>query len=235
MQSGTLFLIPTPLSEGDPNMVIPAGVASKLIELRHYIVEDTRTARRFISKMKLGIEIDQLNFEELNEHSDPKFVSELLGPLKQGMDVGLLSEAGVPGVADPGALAVAAAHAQGIRVVPLTGPSSILLTIMGSGLNGQSFAFNGYLPVKPEERKKHIQHLEKRSAIERQSQLFIETPYRNQKLWEDLLRFCQAGTRICLGCDLTAESEMIQTHTVAEWKKRKVELHKRPCVFMIQA
>lgn len=235
MKPGTLYLIPTPLGEGDPSLVIPAGISPLLKRLEHYIVEDTRSARRFISRMKLGISIDSLSFKELNEHSKPGEVTELMQALKQGHDVGLLSEAGVPAVADPGALAVAAAHQLGIRVVPLSGPSSIILTVMGSGLNGQNFAFNGYLPVKPEERTKKIIQLERRSLQEQQSQLFIETPYRNQKLWEDILKCGQAQTRVCIACDLTTETEWIETHSISEWKKRKVDLHKRPCVFMIQA
>lgn len=234
MKPGILYLIPTPLGEGDPNIVLPASVPSVLKQLKHFIVEDTRSARRFISRMKLGMNIEELLFEELNEHSKTSEIGHLMTPLKNGLNVGLLSEAGVPGVADPGALAVEAAHQQGIRVVPLVGPSSIILTVMGSGLNGQNFAFNGYLPVKPEERTKKIILLEKRSIQETQSQLFIETPYRNQKLWDDLIKSCQASTRICLGCDLTTDTEWIETHSVYEWKKRKVDLHKRPCVFMLQ-
>lgn len=234
MTKGTLYLIPTPLGPGDPYSVLPASVPAIVSSLKHYIVEDTRSARRFISSLKLGVNIDELLFEELNEHSKPADVATLMIPLQEGRNVGVLSEAGVPGVADPGALAVEAAHQLGIKVVPLTGPSSIILTVMGSGLNGQNFAFNGYLPVKPEERIRKILLLEKRSLQEKQSQLFIETPYRNQKMWEDLLKHCQNSTRICLGCDLTTHTEQIETHTVYEWKKRKIDLHKRPCVFMIQ-
>ena len=234
MKPGILYLIPTPLGEGDPYFVLPASVPGILKQLSHFIVEDTRSARRFISRMKLDIRIEDLSFEELNEHSKATDISHLMQPLKNGQNVGLLSEAGVPGVADPGALAVEAAHQSGIRVVPLVGPSSIILTVMGSGLNGQNFAFNGYLPIKPEERSKKIQMLERRSIQETQSQLFIETPYRNQKMWEDLLKYCQSTTRICLGCDLTTETEWIETHSVYEWKKRKVDFQKRPCVFMIQ-
>lgn len=233
---GTLYLIPCPISdETEPWDVLPAANRAVVDSLDYFIVENTRSARRFLSKAGIARPIDTLEFREVNEHTTAgREVEELVAPLLQGRSAGVISEAGVPGVADPGALAVAACHRLGIRVVPLVGPSSILLALMASGLNGQSFAFNGYLPVKPPERVRAIRALERRVLAERQSQLFIETPYRNEKLFAQLLEVCGADTKLTVAVDITAPAESITTHSVAEWRKRPaVGLNKRPAIFIL--
>jgi 16S rRNA (cytidine1402-2'-O)-methyltransferase len=203
--------------------------------LDYFIVENTRTARRFLSKAGVARPIDELEFRELNEHTAAgREVEELIAPLLAGRSAGVISEAGVPGVADPGALAVEACHRHGIRVVPLTGPSSIVLAMMASGLNGQSFAFNGYLPVKPPERAQAIRRLERRARSEGQSQMFIEAPYRNAKLMEQLLQVLAPATRLTLAMDLTAPGEFIATRTVEEWRRSRLpEMQKRPAIFIV--
>jgi 16S rRNA (cytidine1402-2'-O)-methyltransferase len=204
--------------------------------LDYFIVENTRSARRFLSKAKIARPIDELTFRELNEHiTSPREVEELVRPLLEGRSAGVISEAGVPAVADPGALVVAQCHRRGIKVVPLVGPSSIILSVMASGLNGQSFAFNGYLPIKEPERSKTIKRLESRAKAEHQSQLFIEAPYRNVKLFDQFLKVLQPDTRLCVACDITSQSEYIRTATVATWKKEKgmPDIQKRPTIFII--
>lgn len=236
MERGTLYMIPCPISdETSPWEVLPEGNRRVMQTLDYFIVENTRTARRFLSKAALGLKIDELEFVELNEHTVAgEAVERMMAPLMAGRSAGVISEAGVPGVADPGALVVEAAHRKGIRVVPLVGPSSILLAVMASGLNGQSFAFNGYLPVKGPERQRAIRHFERRAHQEHQSQLFIEAPYRNQKLIEELLQTLQAETRLTIAMDLTAPTEWIRTMRVAEWRKAKLpELNKRPAILII--
>jgi 16S rRNA (cytidine1402-2'-O)-methyltransferase len=201
--------------------------------LDYFIVENTRTARRFLSKAGIARKIDDLEFRELNEHTAISEIEKLITPLIEGRSAGVISEAGVPGIADPGALVVEAAHRHAIRVVPLVGPSSIILALMASGLNGQSFAFNGYLPVKPPERTSAIRRFERR-AQEGQSQIFIETPYRNQKLLTEFLQTLAPQTRLTLAVDLTAPSEFIRTFTIAEWKKITLpDINKRPAIFII--
>lgn len=230
-----LYLIPTPLGENDPAEVLPSSVLSLIPTLRIFVVEEVRTARRFLSKAGLRGHIDELEFHTLNEHTGPGEVSDLVGLLYKG-DVGLLSEAGLPAVADPGALLVAACHRHGIEVVPLTGPSSLMLALMGSGLNGQSFAFRGYLPAKTDERRTALKSVEKISATLHQSQIFIETPYRNDALFADMLWGLSDGTRLCVAADLTLPSQLIRTKTVAQWKKETAfVIGKRPCVFIILA
>lgn len=229
-------MIPCPISdETSPWEVLPEGNRRVMQSLDYFIVENTRTARRFLSKAALGLKIDELEFVELNEHTvADEAVERMMAPLMAGRSAGVISEAGVPGVADPGALVVEAAHRKGIRVVPLVGPSSILLAVMASGLNGQSFAFNGYLPVKGPERQRAIRHFERRAHQEHQSQLFIEAPYRNQKLIEELLQTLQAETHLTIAMDLTAPTEWIRTMRVAEWRKAKLpELNKRPAILII--
>lgn len=234
--AGTLFLIPCPISDDTaPWDVLPAANRAVMNSLDYFIVENTRTARRFLAKAGIARPIDSLEFRELNEHTTagPE-VEALIGPLAEGRSAGVISEAGVPGVADPGALVVAACHRRGIRVVPLAGPSSILLALMASGLNGQSFAFNGYLPVKPPERAKAIRFFEHRARAERQSQLFIEAPYRNVKLVEQLLQICAPDTLLTIAVDLTAPGGTVETHPVKEWRGRKLpELNKRPAIFIL--
>ena len=236
--TGTLYLIPCPISdETAPWEVLPAANRAVMDGLDYFIVENTRTARRFLSRAGIARPIDELEFRELNEHTVAgRAVEELVEPLAVGRSAGVISEAGVPGVADPGALVVEACHRRGIRVVPLVGPSSIILAVMASGLNGQSFAFNGYLPVKPGERTQAIRRYERRAQSERQTQLFIEAPYRNVKLLEELLRTLAPATRLGVAADLTAPGERVEVHTGAEWRERPLPgLHKRPAIFLIGA
>lgn len=233
---GTLYLIPCPISDETALWdVLPAANKAVMDALDYFIVENTRTARRFLSKAGVARPIETLEFRELNEHTAAgREVEELIAPLLAGRSAGVISEAGVPGVADPGALAVEACHRHGIRVVPLTGPSSIILAMMASGLNGQSFAFNGYLPVKPPERAQAIRRLEKRAHSEGQSQLFIEAPYRNAKLMEQLLQVLSPATRLTVAMDLTAPGEYVATRTVDEWRRSRLpEMQKRPAIFIV--
>lgn len=233
---GTLYLIPCPIAdEGDVWDVLPAANRAVMATLDYFIVENTRSARRFLSRAKLGLSIDELEFRELNEHTVAgREVEELIAPIEAGRSAGVISEAGVPGVADPGALVVALCHRRGIRVVPLVGPSSILLAMMASGLNGQSFAFNGYLPVKPDERARAIRTFERRAHAEHQAQLFIETPYRNVKLVEQLLQICAPDTLLTIAKDLTAPDETVITRSIADWRRSQLpELNKRPAIFIL--
>lgn len=234
MNKGTLYLIPCPIAATAPFDVLPESNAGIMAALDYFIVEDVRSARRFLSSAKLGHPIDTLEFVELNEHTSEQDFEQLIKPILAGRDAGVISEAGVPGVADPGADVVALCHRHGIRIVPLVGPSSIIMAMMASGLNGQSFAFNGYLPVKPPERAKAIRHFEKRAQTEQQSQMFIEAPYRNAKLFDDFLAICSPATRLCVACDITGPEEFIVTATVKDWKARpKPEINKRPAIFII--
>ncbi len=233
MSKGKLYLIPTPLGEGDPARVLPASVLEVIPTLNCFVVEELRTARRFLSAAGLKGHIDGLEFHELNEHTRPQEVEAFAKLFDEGRNVGLLSEAGLPAVADPGALLVALCHRHGIEVVPLVGPSSLMLALMASGLNGQSFAFVGYIPAKTEERRAALRTLEKRSASARQTQILIETPYRNDSLMADLLSCLNGHTRVCVAANLTCPDQFIQTHTVAEWKSKPLTIGKRPCVFLI--
>ncbi len=229
-------MIPCPITdETAPWEVLPEANRRVMAELDYFIVENLRTARRFLSRAALGLQIDTLDLRELNEHTTAgAAVERLLEPLLAGRSAGVISEAGVPGVADPGALVVEAAHRHDIRVVPLVGPSSIILAMMASGLNGQSFAFNGYLPVKPPERAQAIRRFERRARAEGQSQLFIEAPYRNAKLMEELLRTLAPDTRLAVAMELTAPGQFIAAHPVAEWRRRKLpEMQKHPAIFII--
>ncbi len=233
MSSGKLYLIPTPLGEGDPARVLPASVLEIIPTLSCFVVEELRTARRFLSAAGLKGKIDTLEFHELNEHTDPRQVEPLASLFDNGRNVGLLSEAGLPAVADPGALLVALCHRHNIEVVPLVGPSSLMMALMASGLNGQSFAFVGYIPAKTEERRAALRNLEKRSASARQTQILIETPYRNDSLLSDMLSCLSGNTRVCVAANLTCEDQFICTRTVAQWKAHPVTIGKRPCVFLI--
>jgi 16S rRNA (cytidine1402-2'-O)-methyltransferase len=228
-----LYLIPVTLGESELDHVIPANQKEVILSISCFIVENIRTARRFLKKTDRAIDIDQLHFYELNEHTDITQIHTFLEPIGQGLHIGVMSEAGCPGVADPGADVVRIAHEKGICVIPLVGPSSILLAMMASGMNGQNFAFNGYLPIKKDEKARHIQFLEKRIYSENQSQLFIEAPYRNVQLLDDLLDNCQSRTRLCIACDITLETEFIKTFTVDEWRKHKPDIHKRPAIFVL--
>lgn len=231
---GQLYLIPNTLGDSPISRNLPTEVSEIIDTLTYFIVEDVRTARRFLKKVNKAIDIDRLTFFVLDKHTNPNDVPSFLKPIENGHHIGLLSEAGVPAVADPGADIVKLAHEKKIRVIPMVGPSSILLSVMASGLNGQSFAFNGYLPVKKGEAVKALKQLEERSIREKQTQLFIEAPYRNQKMLQDILFACRPQTRLCVACDITLESEYIVTKTVGQWKSGKLpDLHKRPAIFLI--
>ncbi|WP_303318964.1 SAM-dependent methyltransferase [Flavivirga abyssicola] len=230
---GKLYLIPTTLGDNDPLEVLPASVKQIIEQTDTYIVENEKTARRFIKKITPDKSQPSLNIFHLNKFTDPSELPSFLSPCLNGINVGLLSEAGCPGVADPGADIVKLAHQKNIKVVPLVGPSSILMAIMSSGMNGQSFAFNGYLPIDKGERKSEIKRLERLSFDHNQSQLFIETPYRNNKMLEDLCHTLEKNTDICVACDITLNTEFIKTQTANEWKKNIVDLHKRPTIFII--
>ena len=221
---GKLYLIPTTLGDSDPTDVLPQKVKRIIELLDHYIVENEKTARKSIKIVDPEKQQSELKLSLLNKHTDASEHAAMLEPCLRGISVGLLSEAGCPGVADPGAAIVEIAHQKGIQVVPLVGPSSILLAIMGSGMNGQSFAFNGYLPIDKAEKKTAIKNLEKLSFDKDQSQLFIETPYRNNKIFEDLLSMLQPSTHLCVACDITLPTEYIKTYKVSDWKKQKIDL-----------
>ena len=228
-----LFLIPTTLGETSFERILPAFNTEIISALKYFIVEDVRTARRFIKKCNSEIEIDNLTFFILNQHTSSAELSSFLKPMTEGYDMGIISEAGCPAIADPGADVVAIAQRENYNVVPLVGPSSVLLALMASGFNGQSFAFNGYLPVQPAERLKAIRQLESRVFSENQSQIFIETPYRNMKMFEDLLQTCKPGTLLCIAADITLPTEFIKTKTIKNWKLQKPDLNKRPCIFIL--
>lgn len=234
LYSGKLYLIPTTLGDNDPLEVLPASVQKHIERIDTFIVENEKTARRAIKKLVPSKSQPSLKLFTLNKHTDPADIPSFLKPCTEGTDVGLLSEAGCPGVADPGAEIVKIAHREGIKVVPLVGPSSILLAMMGSGMNGQNFAFNGYLPIDKSARKSEIKNLERLSLEKNQAQLFIETPYRNNKMLEDLISILHPATRVCIACDITLSTEFIVTKPVSEWAKTKVDLHKRPTIFILQ-
>ncbi len=232
--SGILYLIPNTLGECNVEQVLPTANLAITRKIKHFIVEDIRTARRFLKKIDKEINIDELQFYTLNKHTSQEEISGYLSPLKNGANIGIISEAGCPAIADPGAEIVRIAQAQNYKVVPLVGPSSILLALMASGFNGQSFAFVGYLPIQANERVQMLKQLEKRAQYEKQSQLFIETPYRNMKMLEDILNTCQPKTQLCIACDITLETEYIKTKSIAGWKKEKLpDLNKRPCIFLM--
>ena len=236
MTTGTLYLIPCTLGDTPAERVLPQHVIDIARKLRHFVVEQPKTARHFLAALKPEQPIQSLHFATLNEHTVPSDLTELLAPLLAGHDVGVISEAGCPGVADPGAELVNLAHRNGIRIVPLVGPSSILLALMASGLNGQCFAFHGYLPRADEERKKAIAMLEAESAKRKQTQLFIETPYRNEKLFSALLAHCRPQTLLCVASDITLPGESIRTHSIAQWKSQPMpQLNKRPSMFLLLA
>jgi 16S rRNA (cytidine1402-2'-O)-methyltransferase len=233
--NGTLYLIPTPLGEGPLDAVIPAGVRAIAARLDTFIVEHPKTARAFLKQLGTQIPLQQLTLMELNEHTKGDELGALMAPLLLGKDVGLISEAGCPAVADPGANVVRLAHQKSVRIVPLVGPSSIMLALMASGLNGQRFTFHGYLPVDKTERRKKLQALESASRSRDETQIFIETPYRNRPLLEAIMEACRGETALCVASDLTAPIEHIATKTVAQWKKALPEVDKHPAVFLLYA
>ncbi len=235
MSAGRIYMLPCPIGRcDDPFEVLPEANRAVMSRLDYFIVEDARSARRFLSAARLGRRIEELEMAECNEHTSPAEIEPLLAPVLAGRDCGIISEAGLPGVADPGADVVAAAQRKGIEVVPLVGPSSIMMALMASGQNGQSFAFGGYLPVKPDARRAAIRFSERRARSEGQSQIFIEAPYRNRKLFEDFLSVCAAETILTVGVDITSPSESILTKSIAEWRKTaRPELDKRPAIFIL--
>ena len=228
-----LYLIPVTLGDTPVENVLPSYNKSVILSIRHFIVEDVRSASRFLKKVDSGIDIDSLSFYTLNKHTSPNDISGYLKPLQDGNSMGVISEAGCPAVADPGADVVAIAQSLNLKVVPLVGPSSIIMSVMGSGFNGQSFAFNGYLPVDSGSRMKKLKELEQKVYSENQTQLFIETPYRNNKMADDILKICRPSTKLCIAADITCQDEYIRTKSIKEWKNKLPDLSKKPCIFLI--
>ncbi|WP_340073492.1 SAM-dependent methyltransferase [Leptobacterium sp. I13] len=232
---GSLYLIPITIGDNEPLEVLPVSTKAIIEKIDEYIVESEKAARRFIKKMSSGKPQSNIQFHILNKYTDDVELEKYLTSCIQGQNIALMSDAGCPGVADPGANIVALAHQKGIRVIPLVGPSSIIMALMSSGLNGQNFTFNGYLPIDKKERQKELKKLEKRSKELNQSQIFIETPYRNDRLMEDLVNYLNPNTLLCIACDITLITEHVKTKPISEWKLYgSQELNKRPCVFIIQ-
>lgn len=235
MKLGTLFLIPTVISETPMRFVIPEGNKEQLHQLQHFMVEKEKPARAALKKLELESPIQELKLYNIGKYSESGDFESYFNPLFEGKDMGLLSDAGCPGIADPGSELVKLAHSFNIKVIPLVGPSSIFLALMASGLNGQNFAFNGYLPVQDKERAKKLRDLESLSAKTGQTQIFIETPYRNEKMFETIKKTLRGDTQLCMALDATAQNEYIKTLSISEWKTFKhPSFHKRPCVFLIQ-
>jgi len=232
---GKLYLIPATIGESQLDMVIPAGIHHIVSRLDYFIVEQVRTARRYIRKLDPVKPIDPITFYILNKHTPANEIRGFVEPMLEGHDMGLISEAGVPGIADPGEELVEMAHQHGIQVVPLVGPSSILLALMASGLNGENFAFNGYLPIKSAARIKKLKAIEKKSRYEGQTQIFMETPYRNNGLLDDILSQCSKETLLCIASGITTGQEMIRTQSIRDWKQQVPDLHKKPAIFVLSA
>ena len=228
-----MYLLPVTLGDTPTEKVLPSYNKEVILGIKHFIVEDVRSARRFLKKVEQSINIDELTFYPLNKHTSPEAISGYLKPLEEGNSMGVISEAGCPAVADPGADVVAIAQRRNLKVVPLVGPSSIILSVMGSGFNGQSFAFHGYLPIEAGDRMKRLKELEQRVYNEHETQIFIETPYRNEKMMEDVLRACRPQTKLCIAANITCEGEYIKTKTLKEWKAHFPVLGKVPCIFLI--
>jgi 16S rRNA (cytidine1402-2'-O)-methyltransferase len=235
MPKGKLFLIPNVLAENTAESIISPQIKEIITHTKVYLVENLRTARRYISSLKLGVNIEELHMEILDKNTAPETINRLMQPLLNGADMGIISEAGCPGIADPGALAVAHAHHKGIQVVPLSGPSSMFMALMASGFSGQSFAFHGYLPIDKKDKAQALRKLENESTKEKRAQIFMETPFRNNQLLEDILSTLAPQTKLCIAKNLTASDELVLTKTVEEWKKLPIDLHKIPTVFIIQS
>jgi len=233
LKAGTLYLIPVPLAENASAKSFTPYLVDTINSISEYIVENSKTARRFLKEAGLQIPQNELLIHDYGKHKRDGGLQEFFQGLLNGKDVGLMSEAGCPGIADPGADIVAYAHQKGIKVVPLVGPSSILLALMASGFNGQSFTFHGYLPIDKVQRANRLKELENLSSRYQQTQLFIETPFRNNQMLEEIIRSCQQQTKLCIACNLTAEDEMVVTKTIAEWKKQVPDLHKKPVIFLL--
>ena len=228
-----LYLFPVPLSEGPADAVLPCVNVGLVRQVKHFIVENVRSARRFLKLCDRSIDIDSLTFSELNRHTDPNTIPAMLDPLARGEAMGVISEAGCPAIADPGADVVAVAQRRGFRVVPLVGPSSIVLSLMGSGFNGQSFAFNGYLPIDREARAKMLKRMQQRITAERQTQIFIETPYRNNKLIAELAATLPGNMLLCVASDITGPRESIVTRPCSHWKQARYDYDKKPTIFLL--
>lgn len=233
MEKGILYLIPSPIGDNNPQEVIPEQTLNVLLGLKYFVVEEFRTVRRYLSKCGLKGNIENLNLYELNEHTSKEVITTYLDILLSGNDIGMISEAGLPAVADPGAYLVALAHEHGIKVVPLSGPSSLMMALMASGMNGQCFAFTGYLPVKQLERRAKLKEIERISMQMSQSQIIIETPYRNDQLFADMLSVCLPNTKICIAANISMPDQFIKTLRVSQWKKENIVIGKRPCVFVL--
>lgn len=232
-QKGKLYLIPSPLGAIQPLTILPLSVKMAVEKINHYVVEHEKHARRYIKSIHSSKNLDKLHFSQINKFTSPEEIPAMLQPLYNGYDMGIISDAGCPGIADPGAQIVALAHENNIRVIPLVGPSSILLGLMASGLNGQQFAFHGYLPIDRKERHQELKKLERQSKTNNQTQIFIETPYRNTQMLEFLIQTLHPTTLLSVACDLTLPTEFIHTAPVETWKKIKADLHKRPAVFLL--
>ncbi|MEC7264090.1 MAG: SAM-dependent methyltransferase [Bacteroidota bacterium] len=232
---GKVYLIPTTLGDNAPLEVLPISVKGTIERIDHYIVENEKTARRFIKRISPSKPQPNLKLQPLNKYTNPAVIPSYLDPCIHGFDIGVLSEAGCPGIADPGSEVVRVAHEKRIQVVPLVGPSSILMAMMASGMNGQNFAFNGYLPIDLAERKNVVKQLERTSQEKGQSQIFMETPYRNNKLLKDLIKILHKSTRLCIACDISLPTEFIKTKSVHEWGEIEIDLDKRPTIYILQA
>ncbi|HUW49830.1 MAG TPA: SAM-dependent methyltransferase [Sulfuricella sp.] len=233
MATGILYLIPTTLGESPLSLVIPEQVQKIAAGLTVFVAENPKTARQYLKQLELATPLQEIEMFTLDKHTKPEQLAQFLQPALAGKDIGLVSEAGCPAVADPGALLVRLAHERGVRVVPLVGPSSILLALMASGMNGQAFAFHGYLPIQKVERGKKIAGLEKESMFRDQTQIFIETPYRNQSLLEDIIQACEPDTELCIATDITLVSERIETRNIAEWRRKLPDINKKPTIFLL--
>ncbi len=233
MDEAALYLIPVPIAGGIPSDTIPEGTIRAALRLRHFIVEDTRSARRALKAFSRDFPIGECTFAELNRHTDPADVPAMLAPLREGKPMGVISEAGCPAVADPGADVVAIAQKEGFRIVPLSGPSSIILSLMASGFNGQGFAFNGYLPIAKGERERKLRDLESLCRRTRQTQIFIEAPYRNDNMMRAVIEALHPSTLVCVAADISGESQFIRTRSVAQWRKSMPQIGKHPAIFLI--
>jgi len=231
--TGTLFLIPTPLAADTAQSILSPQIKDIILNTNYFFVENLRTSRRFISELKLGKKIEELNFYLLDKETPESEIEIYIRILENGNNVGLMSEAGCPGIADPGSIAIKMAHKKGIKVVPLAGPSSIFMALMASGFNGQSFTFSGYLPIDKIERVKAIKQLEKEASAKNQTQIFMETPFRNNQIMQDLLLNCQGETLISIACDISSPDEFIKTQSVDKWRKSVPDLHKKPTIFCL--
>lgn len=233
MTNAKLYLLPNTISEGEWQYVIPEGVKNKSLPIRHFIVENIRTARRYLRKIGFNADFDEVEFFELNKHTIEQDIPKFIKPLKEGFDMAIISESGLPCVADPGNLVVQIAQQQGITTTPLVGPSSLMMALMASGFNGQNFAFVGYLPIENGQKLKALKNLESRIYGENQTQIFIEAPYRNQKLFEFIIKHAQASTKLCVARDISGNNELILSKSILDWKKHKIDIQKQNTVFLL--